>query len=149
MPSRHCDVFASKTKPVTIPSKSIQAQRDLVLAAMTSNDRRPFAEAVTKALLNGPKAQHWRELASKAPDKWARALTELGKLSGFTEKQEVRHNVAVAVVHMSDSQIMQRLAELHQQLANDASPAKPTPTLIEHEPQPASTGNDRHEQGSQ
>jgi hypothetical protein len=53
-----------------------------------SYDRTPFHGQLARALACGPSKTAWRKLAKADPAKWARALTDLGKISGFADLKQ-------------------------------------------------------------
>lgn len=73
-------------------------------------DRSPFLEMLAIWLESAPDAEAIADWAKKKPDLWAKAMGDLAKMSGFTEKQEVLHTYRVE--NMSDSQLEDRAREL-------------------------------------
>ena len=49
---------------------------------------------------------------------WAKAMETFGRLAGFHDKVEVDTNVAGTVLQMSDAELIDKLAELQDELAH-------------------------------
>lgn len=73
-------------------------------------DRSPFLELLAFFLECIPDAERIQDFANKKPDLWVKAMTDLAKIGGFTEKQEVQHTVRLD--QLSDSQLEDRMREL-------------------------------------
>ena len=52
---------------------------------LSGYDRTPFHQQLARAIACGPSKTAWRKLATNAPDKWARSITELSRAAGFAE----------------------------------------------------------------
>lgn len=63
-----------------------------------------------------PTAEEIQNFASQHPDRYITAMANLGKLGGFTEKQEIDHNININIRSMSDSQLEDKFNELKQRL---------------------------------
>lgn len=98
------------------PSKRAKYDTDSLRAALQRYNREPFIDLLTEWLQHAPSPDKIQEFADKNPDKYMMALSHIAKLSGFTEKQESEVNVNVRVHELSDSQLEDQLANLHNQL---------------------------------
>ena len=65
-----------------MPSDAIIAELEQQLSGY---DRTPFHQQLARAIACGPSKTAWRKLATSAPDKWARSITELSRAAGFAE----------------------------------------------------------------
>ncbi len=66
----------------SMPSDAIIAELEQQLSGY---DRTPFHQQLARAIACGPSKTAWRKLATNAPDKWARSITELSRAAGFAE----------------------------------------------------------------
>ncbi len=105
-------------------------------------DRMPFLDLLAAMLECAPTEADLRRLARTHPDRYITALGQLARTSGFTDKTEVNHNVNLTVGKMSDSQIMDRLRELQDQIG------LPAPNVVDadYEMVPASVPDDTDSQ---
>jgi hypothetical protein len=67
------------------------------------------------------------EWAANHPDKWVAAIKMMAELGGYTQKQEVDHNIFVNLHSMGDAQLMQAISDL-------ASSDSIKDLLLEHKP---------------
>jgi hypothetical protein len=67
-------------------------------------------------LENTPAEGDIQKLASKYPDKYIAALSQLARTAGFTDKTEQTHTFNLNVGRMSDSQLEDKARQLAQQL---------------------------------
>lgn len=54
-------------------------------------DREPFQDVLATALACGPSKRSWKRLATQHPEKWARALNDVGRLAGYAQQVEHSH----------------------------------------------------------
>lgn len=83
-----------------------------IAAALRAKSREPFEEVLHRFLEAEPDTEAVKEFAEKYPDRWAQAVTMMGRLSGYHEKLNVDHSHAVAIAEMSDMELMQKYREL-------------------------------------
>lgn len=102
---------------------------DDLRSALRRYDRSPFLDLLAAWLECAPQPEDVISLAAKKPDVWAKGLSDLAKLSGFTEKQEVIHSHRLD--QMSDSQLEDQMRKLALSMGIDLPPAFKT---IEHIP---------------
>jgi hypothetical protein len=103
---------------------------DDISSMLRSYDRTPFMDVLAAFLECGPEPEDIIAFAAKKPDLWAKAVADLARLSGYTEKQEVLHTVNVN--QMSDSQLEDKAAEMARALGLEVAPrllthTKPSP----------------------
>lgn len=94
---------------------------------LRSYDRQPFFNVLSMWLECGPDPEDVYAMAKAKPDLWVKALADLSRIAGFTEKQEILHTVNVN--QMSDSQLEDAAAKMAAQLGIPFAPrliAKPT-----------------------
>lgn len=84
---------------------------DEILAQLRQLAREPFQDVLARMLNCAPSDEAIKAQAEKFPDRWAQAVTIMGRLGGYTEKTETTHNYTFAIQQMSDAEIYQRLAD--------------------------------------
>ena len=93
-----------------------------IAAALKAGSREPFRELLEVFLKAAPTSEEVAEVARRAPDRFIQAVTMLSKLSGYHEKMQVDHNhthKVMALMQLSDSQLMDRLQDGLKQLGVD------------------------------
>lgn len=113
---------------VNSPSRRPSWTAEDLTAQLRRYDRSPFIDLLAYWLRCAPDMDAIELLAKKKPDVWVKALTDLARISGYSEKQEVTHTVRVD--QLSDSQLEDRARELASRLGLPL----PGPRTIEHEP---------------
>lgn len=78
---------------------------DDVRSRLRMYDRTPFLTVLQQFIEHGPTDEAIQRMAEKWPEKWVAAMTQLARISGFTEKTEATLNVNVSIGNMSDSQL--------------------------------------------
>jgi hypothetical protein len=73
-------------------------------------------ELLARAIIAAPSEAKLKEFAGKAPDRWAQSVTQLAKLSGFSEKIEVVKDIHHWIHNASDADLMKKNIELERQL---------------------------------
>jgi len=73
------------TKDMKLPADEVLRRIEAKLGRF---DRTPFHEQLSRAISCGPSKTSWRSLGRKAPDKWAQAIVNLARVSGFAERKE-------------------------------------------------------------
>lgn len=91
-------------------SKSPGWTADDLRSALRRYDRSPFLDLLAAWMECAPTVEDVLSLAAKKPDVWARSLTDLAKMGGFTEKQEVIHSHRLD--QMSDSQLEDQMRKV-------------------------------------
>ncbi len=91
---------------------------DQIAAHIAVQSREPFRQVLELFLAAAPDVDDIAEFARRNPERWAQAVTMIGKLSGFHERMQVdhEHRHLVAIHEMSDMELMQRLHEVMKQL---------------------------------
>lgn len=84
---------------------------DQLRLKLQSYDRTPFLDLLAIWMECAPSPQTIMAFADKYPDRWTKALTDLGRLGGFAEKKDIDINFAAKVQRMSDSQLEDALRE--------------------------------------
>ena len=93
-----------------------QLDGDHIAAAIANLSREPFREVLSHFIEAEPDVASVAAFAKKYPDRWAQGLAILGRLGGYHEKLQVDTSIAVTLTQLSDSQLMERLADLTGQL---------------------------------
>lgn len=84
---------------------------DQLRQRLQSYDRTPFLDLLAIWMECSPTPQTIMAFADKYPDRWTKAMVDLGRLGGFAEKKEIDFNFAAKVARMSDSQLEDQLRE--------------------------------------
>ena len=84
---------------------------DQLRTKLQSYDRTPFLDLLASFMECAPTPQTVFAWAERYPDRWAKALTDLGRLGGFADKKELEVNMMAQITRMSDSQIEDKLRE--------------------------------------
>lgn len=84
---------------------------DQLRTRLQSYDRTPFLDLLAIWMECTPSPQTIMAFADKYPDRWTKAMVDLGRLGGFAEKKEIDVNFAAKVARMSDSQLEDQLRE--------------------------------------
>lgn len=103
---------ATRSNLPSADSKSPGWTANDLRSALRRYDRSPFLDLLAAWMDCAPQPEDVISLASRKPDIWVKGLTDLAKMGGYTEKQEVIHSHRLD--QMSDSQLedqMRRLAE--------------------------------------
>ena len=93
---------------------------DQIAAHVAVLSREPFRQVLELFLQAAPDADSVAEFARRNPERWAQAVTMIGKLSGFHERMQVdhEHRHLLAIHEMSDMELMQRLRDVMKELAS-------------------------------
>lgn len=87
------------------------SERNETIEALRQLRRDPFRDKLADLLDSGPDPEAIKEFAQKYPDRWAQACAIMGRLGGYTEKTETTHNLNVTIAHLSDAEVLERLAQ--------------------------------------
>src|SRR3990172_1631113 len=93
-----------------------------IKAQLERYDRTPFLDLLTEMLRLFPDESSLAALAIKKPELYINSLISMARISGFTEKQEIQHNVTVNVNKMSDSQLEDHAKALLKEMQLAAMP---------------------------
>lgn len=88
-----------------VNSRRPQWDGDELRGRLRQYDRAPFLDLLSHWLENAPSADAIDKLATRSPDKYISALTQLARIAGFTEKSEATVDINVHISQMSDSQL--------------------------------------------
>lgn len=102
-------------------------------------DRSPFLELLAYWLELSPDPEAIEIFARKKPDLWVKAIVDLAKISGFSEKQETIHTIRVD--RLSDSQLEDRAIELAKRLGLPIPNQKQLELEAEHSSEPRAPEN--------
>lgn len=97
--------MANKQSRPTFSADDIKAQ-------LERYDRSPFIDLLTQMFMLFPTDASLRNMATKKPDAYIQSMIALARIAGFTEKQEMTHNININVAKMSDSQLEDHLKRL-------------------------------------
>ena len=106
----------------------VRISGDEIASALRAGSREPFREILETFLRAAPDADAIAEFAQRSPDRYAQALSMLGKLSGFTEKFQLNHSMEKSIAQMGDAELK---VELQKALdKRDALLAEPTLKVV-------------------
>jgi hypothetical protein len=105
-------------KPGAKPGSTRKPQwnADELRMQLRNYNRTPFLDLIQHFLEAAPTIQDIEKLASRSPDKYIAALTQLARIGGFTEKTESTTNINLNVATMSDSQLEDELRKAQAEL---------------------------------
>jgi hypothetical protein len=78
--------------------------RETVLRQLLARQRDPFVEELARWLNVGLTEAELRTFAVKSPDRWSQGIAILGRLAGYTDKLEIRTEIA-SLDAMSDGEL--------------------------------------------
>jgi hypothetical protein len=74
-------------------------------------NRTPFLDLLAVWMECAPTPQTIMDFADRYPDRWTKALLDLGRLGGFADRKEIDLNLQARIQNMSDSQLEDALRE--------------------------------------
>lgn len=125
----------------------VEERGRLIRSKLELYSRQPFLDLVAELMNAAPNYRDLLAFARERPDKWVAAISQAAKLAGFADRSEVQHSVYVEVHQMSDSQLLDRLAEM--QALTHAPPAN---RVLEHrkeEPKGQQNGDGAHAENTE
>lgn len=87
-----------------------------VKAQLGRLSREPFLELLAELMETRPSAKALKALAERAPDKWVKTTGDLARLGGYADRSEHTENVYVAIGHMSDMELVQKLRDTRKEI---------------------------------
>lgn len=96
-----------------------------ILPFMQEQNRQPFMEVMALCLAARPTPKRLAEFAADYPDRWANMCAIFAKLSGFSEKTEVKATFVHAIADLSDAELRGYLSQL------SGAPEQALPQLVE------------------
>src|SRR5262245_195299 len=116
------------------PTTATETQAADTLAELRALSRAPFRRVLSRYLEAMPDLEALAAQAEQYPDRWAQGLAIAGRLAGYSDRTEVDHTGTIHHVHhLSDAELVARIAELDAQLDTQArsprslSPVRPKP----------------------
>lgn len=134
MPQRKPDTYDAGAGASHSVSRSPNWDYDDLSTMLRSYDRQPFLDLLAVWLNCAPDPADILAFAKKKPDLWVKALSDVARIAGYTEKQEVLHTVNIT--QMSDSQLEDAAASMAAKLGLSISPrllSSPSPSPIPSE----------------
>ena len=128
----------TKKAAVSLPKRPTFNSADLS-EALRNYNRGPFLDLLAAWIECAPSPEDILSFAQKKPDMWVKALTDLAKISGYTEKQEVLHTVNVN--QMSDAALEEHAKAMAAKLGLDPSAIKMISAPSSSDPQPIPSKN--------
>lgn len=89
---------------------------DELRAQLARYDRQPFIDVLSAWLQCAPTPEEVMAFAAKKPDMYIKAVGDLARMAGFTDKREVDVSVSIRLDKLSDSQLEDRAKRLLEQL---------------------------------
>lgn len=80
--------------------------------ALSRYDRQPFMDVLAAWMECAPTPDEVLKFAAKKPDAYIKAVSDLARMAGYTDKREVEVNLNLKLGAMSDSQLEDRMREL-------------------------------------
>ena len=93
--------------------KLSKEQIEKILAQFVRSPFRSFLATLLECELT---AYEIKDFARKWPDRYASAVTQFARLSGFHERLQVDASLSSEIHNLSDSQLLDKLAELEDKL---------------------------------
>lgn len=84
---------------------------DQLRLKLQSYDRTPFLDLLAIWMECAPTPQTIMAFADRYPDRWTKAMVDLGRLGGFADRKEIDLSLEANIRGMSDSQLEDRLSE--------------------------------------
>jgi hypothetical protein len=105
-----------------------------IRAHLTDLNRDPFMDVLAKLLHCAPDEATLTAFADEHPDRWANAISQFAKMSGFHDKMEITNNVNVLIGQMGDAQLLHAWEESQKNIL-DLAPEeiKIEDTVVEEE----------------
>ena len=119
---------ATRSNLPSTDSKSPGWTADDLRSALRRYDRSPFLDLLAAWMECAPTVEDVLSLATRKPDIWVKGLTDLAKMGGFTEKQEVIHSHRLD--QMSDSQLEDQMRKIASAMGIELPPTFKT---IDHQ----------------
>jgi len=115
--------------------------------AMNNYSREPFRKALMDYLQGNPNIDEIKAFARKYPDRHAQSCSIFARLAGYSEKLQVDidNNIHVWIANASDSQLLQKIAELEAQFQRteiDITPNQPKSREVARPKTPGERGNE-------
>src|SRR5512145_136777 len=102
-----------------------KTSQDEIRSQLENYSRGPFIATLARILGCEPKAKQLQAFADKYPDRWAQTAAIFGRLAGYSDKTEIVNVSVLAVVkNSSDTELLQRIAEIEQRLRNRGQDAE-------------------------
>src|SRR5919106_2125185 len=95
---------------------------DQLRAKLRSYDRTPFIDLLALWMECTPDRTTLELFANKYPDRFVKAMIELGRLAGYADKMQVDVNLTTKVQSLSDSQLEDRLRQNAERLGISVPP---------------------------
>lgn len=83
-----------------------------VRAMLDDMSRAPFRDALADLLAARPDHESLADFARKHPDRWAQSVAIFARGAGYSDRIRVDASVSARLPDMSDSEVMERIAEL-------------------------------------
>lgn len=115
---------------------------DQLRAQLKQYDRMPFLDLLATWIECAPDPESVIAFAEKHPDRYMYAVSQMGRLAGFTEKKEVEVDVQFHIRHMSDSQLEDHFRAMAYKLGMQV------PEMLELSPAKAISGETESESPS-
>ena len=100
------------------PRRKPRFDSEELLAEFSAYSRQPYVEILAEMVQCIPTPDALQDFADAHPDRWANAVSTMGRLAGYHEKLEVYGNVNVDIRVMGDAQLMAKIKEVDQKLVD-------------------------------
>lgn len=79
--------------------------------------RQPFVEILAHFMQCAPTNEAIEAFSNEYPDRWAKTLQTMARLSGYTDHLEITENIHLTIQHLGDADLIAKIADLDKQLA--------------------------------
>lgn len=102
-----------------------QLGNEIVVSQLNNYSRQPFIDTLARILGCEPKAKQLQAFADRYPDRWAQTAAIFGRLAGYSDKTEIVNVSVLAIVkNSSDTELLQRIAEIESRLRKQGQDAE-------------------------
>ena len=114
--------------PSLSPDERRLAKMVLLEEQFRAYSRQPFIDILSRLTGCAPSNEALQQFADQHPERWASAVRVFAGLSGFTEKLEIKGNIAIEVYNMGDAQLLDKLQKVEGKLLDlEAKDITPVP----------------------
>lgn len=79
--------------------------------------RQPFVEILAHFMQCAPTSEAIEAFSNEYPDRWAKTLQTMARLSGYTDHLEITENIHLTIQHLGDADLIAKIADLDRELA--------------------------------
>ena len=91
--------------------------REEIADQLKAFNRGPFLEVLADLMSCAPTLEDIETMAKDDPNKWAKTVQIIAKLSGYHDKLEITGNIAVEIKGLGDAQLLSKIEEVSKKLS--------------------------------